>query len=83
MTTMHKIGFQILNRVAPNMASKKIYDVMSNPRTRKIRTLEERVLDSAHSTTFDFDGFQIAQYSWGNYNTDVAFFDTRMGRTCR
>ena len=73
MNSANKFAFKILDRVAPSLTANKIYNVMTHPRSRRLKELEEKILDSAYTRTIKFQGFDIATYTWGNYNEDIAF----------
>ena len=54
-----------LDRIAPALAARTVYKVMSNPRVKKLREFENEVLDLSTKTTIPFNGFDIQTYTWG------------------
>ena len=54
-----------LDAVAPSLAAKKVYQVMSNPRIKKLRNFETEVLDQSVKITMKFKQFDIQTYHWG------------------
>ena len=59
-----KLILQVLDRTVPSVAARRVYDVMSNPRVRKLRVFEEEVLDRSIRDQIDFKGFQIQTYHY-------------------
>jgi len=52
-----------LDAVAPSLAAKKVYQVMSNPRIKKLRNFETEVLDQSVKITIKFKQFDIQSQS--------------------
>lgn len=67
-----KFYFQTLHYLAPTMAAKQVYKVMSNPRIRKLRPHEESVLEKAQKAKIKFKNFDIQTYIWGAPNNKKA-----------
>jgi len=67
-----KIIIQILQIFSPKLASRIAYKFMSNPRTRKLRDSEERVLSKSIMEKITYKNFQIQKYQWGNQNHKTA-----------
>lgn len=61
-----KLYFRSLDLLAPGVAAKKVYQFMSNPRVRKLRDFEEKILDRSEKGITHFEGFDIQTYRWGN-----------------
>ena len=49
----------------PHIAAKQIHTMMSNPKVRKVREFEERILDSSRREKVKFKNFDIQTYHWG------------------
>lgn len=60
-----KAYLSILDTLAPDLAAKQVYKVMSNPRVKKLREFENEVLDQAQKITIRFQQFNIQTYQWG------------------
>ncbi len=54
-----------LDTVAPSLAAKQVYRVMSNPRVKKLRAFENEVLDQATRAIIKYGKFNIQTYAWG------------------
>lgn len=65
--------FSLLDRIAPALAAKQAYSVMSNPRVRKLRDFEETILNQAEQKTIRFRNFDIKAYQWGNPDRPLVF----------
>ena len=65
--------FKISDFLLPSLTARKIYQVMSNPRIRKLRDFEEDILDRAEKQIIDFQNFKIQTYTWGNTEAPMAF----------
>ncbi|OEK00535.1 hypothetical protein BFP97_03000 [Roseivirga sp. 4D4] len=68
-----KAYLSFLDTVAPSIAAKRVYEVMSNPRIKKLRDFENEVLDQAEKKTIEFNQFQIQTYQWGISGKRTAF----------
>lgn len=62
-----------LDAVAPSISAKQVYKVMSNPRIKKLRDFEDKVLNEAIQTTIDYNKFKIKTYQWGKSSDRIAF----------
>lgn len=60
-----KLIFKTLDWIAPSFSAKKVYQFMSNPRVRKLRDFEEKILAQAKQKQEVFKNFQIQNYVWG------------------
>ena len=67
-----KIIIQTLQLFSPNLVSKVAYKFMSNPRIRKLRDSEEKVLSKSIMEKVEYKSFQIQKYQWGNKNHKTA-----------
>lgn len=65
MTPSLRLYFSILDKLAPQLAAKKVFDVLSNPRQRKLRDFEDEILNKSEKETISFGAFQIQTYRWG------------------
>ncbi len=63
---------KILDKVAPQIAGRLIYNKISQPRKRKLREREESVLAQSERLSIDFRGFVLKRYSWGETGNPVA-----------
>lgn len=61
-----------LDAVAPSLAAKQVYKVMSNPRIQKLRAFENEVLDQAVKSKIKYKQFDIQTYQWGNSSKPTA-----------
>lgn len=61
-----------LDAVAPSLAAKQVYKVMSNPRIQKLRAFENEVLDQAVKSKIKYKQFDIQTYQWGNSSQPTA-----------
>ncbi len=69
---MVSLYFRTLDKIAPSLVAKKIFQLMSKPRIKKKRDFEEAVLEQAEQETIRFQGFDIQTYQWGNPEHKVA-----------
>ena len=60
-----KLYFKLLDRFFPNLAAKKVHQLMSKPRVRKLRAFEEEILDRSEKEVMLFKSFEIQTYRWG------------------
>ncbi|MEL6697245.1 MAG: alpha/beta hydrolase [Bacteroidota bacterium] len=70
---MMKTYFQLLDRWMPTLAAQQVYRVMSQPRVRKLRDFEERILAQAKSSRRKFRDFTLQVYEWGRVGDPVVF----------
>ncbi len=68
-----KAYLSFLDTFAPSIAAKRVYEVMSNPRIKKLRDFENEVLDKALKKTIRFNQFEIQTYQWGSLEDKTAF----------
>ncbi len=61
-----------LDTVAPSLAAKQVYRVMSNPRVKKLRAFENEVLDQATRAIIKYGKFNIQTYAWGDSSERTA-----------
>jgi len=69
---MMKIIFKIIDKIAPALSARMAYRYMSNPRVRKLRDIEEVILQEAKKDSVQFRDFKIQRYSWGIEGRPVA-----------
>jgi pimeloyl-ACP methyl ester carboxylesterase len=67
-----KLIIQILQIFSPKLVSRIAYKFMSNPRIRKLRDSEERVLSKSKKEKIEYKNFKIQKYQWGNRNHKTA-----------
>ena len=67
-----KFILRILDLIAPRYSARIAYQFMSNPRVRKVRKIEEDILQQAIKKRISFSDFQIQGYSWGLDGLPVA-----------
>lgn len=67
-----RIYLSVLDLIAPSFAAKKVYNVMSNPRVRKLREFENEILELSHRKTLTFRDFNIQTYTWGDSEDKTA-----------
>ncbi|MFT5645655.1 MAG: putative alpha/beta hydrolase family esterase [Aureispira sp.] len=67
-----KIYFKVMNILFPSILAKQVYQFMSNPRVKKLRAFEEKILDQAEQERIRFKTFDIQTYAWGNPKHKVA-----------
>lgn len=60
-----KFLFRILEWIAPQYVATKAYNLISNPRSHKLRDFEESALKEAQKGSKTFRQFDIATYKWG------------------
>lgn len=60
-----KLYLQLLQRLAPGRAVNLLYRLMSNPRVRKPRGVEEEVLATATQADVPFGEHALRRYEWG------------------
>ncbi len=60
-----KLIFKIIDKIAPSLSARMAYRYMSNPRVRKLRDIEEVILQEAKQDRVLFRDFKIQRYSWG------------------
>ena len=60
-----KLIFKIIDKIAPIIAARMAYRFMSNPKVRKLRDIEEVILQEAKQDRVQFRDFKIQRYSWG------------------
>jgi predicted alpha/beta hydrolase family esterase len=70
--TLSKIYFKAMNAVFPSILAKQVYHFMSNPRVRKLRAFEDKILEQAVPERIKFKNFDIQTYKWGNPSDKVA-----------
>ena len=63
---------QILQLFSPRLVSRIAYRFMSNPRIRKLRDSEEKVLAKSIMEKVAYKNFQIQKYQWGSSNDKTA-----------
>lgn len=68
---MKKI-LKILDKVAPHLAARLIYNRISQPQKRKLREMEERVLAKSESQSINYRDFTLKEYSWGKKENHIA-----------
>ncbi|MBL4753294.1 MAG: alpha/beta fold hydrolase [Flavobacteriales bacterium] len=66
-----KVFFQGLDLFFPSISAKLVYNVMSNPRVRKSREIEEKILDTSRKERLKFKNFDIQMYRWGDLGNKV------------
>lgn len=67
-----KIYFKVMNALFPSILAKQVYQFMSNPRVKKLRAFEDKILDEAEQEHIRFKTFDIQTYAWGNPKHKVA-----------
>ncbi len=67
-----KLIIQILQLFSPKLVSRIAYKFMSNPRIRKLRDSEEKVLRKSTMEKVAYKSFEIQKYQWGNQNHKTA-----------
>lgn len=67
-----KFIIQILQMFSPKLVSRIAYKFMSNPRTRKLRDSEERVLSKSTMEKLAYKDSHIQKYQWGYENNKTA-----------
>jgi pimeloyl-ACP methyl ester carboxylesterase len=67
-----KLIIQILQLFSPKLVSRIAYKFMSNPRIRKLRDSEEKVLSKSTMEKVTYKNFQIQKYQWGSQNHKIA-----------
>lgn len=67
-----KLIIKIIQIFSSKLVSKIAYKFMSNPRTRKLRKSEEKVLNESSINNIKYLNFEIAKYEWGIENTKIA-----------
>jgi len=70
---IRNIFFQFLDLFFPSIAAKQIYNFMSNPRVRKLRDFEEKILDNSRKEGVKFKNFDIQTYRWGDTENRLVF----------
>jgi len=65
---------KFMSMIAPGYAARKIHKFISNPRVRKLRKFEERVLAESKRARVPFRNFEIQSYSWGEAGKPIALF---------
>ena len=65
--------FRFLDIFSPSLGARQIYKLMSNPRVRKLRDFEEKILDNSRRESVKFKDFDIQTYSWGDTNHKLVF----------
>jgi len=65
--------FRFLDIFSPSLGARQIYKLMSNPRVRKLRDFEEKILDNSRRESVKFKDFDIQTYSWGDTNRKLVF----------
>ncbi|MBL4650213.1 MAG: alpha/beta hydrolase, partial [Aureispira sp.] len=72
--TFSKIYFKAMNAFFPSILAKQVYNFMSNPRVKKLRAFEDKILAQAEQERIKFKKFDIQTYAWGNPKNEVALF---------
>lgn len=67
-----KLIIKILQFFSTTIVSRVAYKFMSNPRIRKLRESEEKILNESVMDKIQFKGFEIQQYQWGKGNNKTA-----------
>ena len=67
-----KLIIKILQIFSPKLVSRIAYKFMSNPRIRKLRDSEEKILGYSTLEKVAYKNFQIQKYQWGNQNYKTA-----------
>jgi pimeloyl-ACP methyl ester carboxylesterase len=70
---LQKIYFKSMDRLFPSILSKQVYKIMSNPRTKAPKAIEEEVLARSIKETITFKNFSIQTYQWGNPAGEIVF----------
>ncbi|MEO1653549.1 MAG: alpha/beta hydrolase [Bacteroidota bacterium] len=60
-----KTYFRFLDQFFPSLAAQQMYQVMSNPKVRKLRDFEEEILNQSQKEVIAFRNFEIQTYTWG------------------
>lgn len=60
-----KSYFKLTDKLAPKLAARQAYRVMSNPRVRKLKPHEQAILNQAEKANLSFSSFDIKVYTWG------------------
>lgn len=68
---MLKKAINLLSHIAPTLVTKLAYTKLSNPQVSKLRPHEIEVLDKSEKAIFQFRGFDIQSYRWGNGQTRI------------
>jgi pimeloyl-ACP methyl ester carboxylesterase len=67
-----KLIIKILQLFSPKLVSGIAYKFMSNPRIRKLRGSEEKIISSSIMEKITYKNFKIQKYQWGNQNHKTA-----------
>jgi len=67
-----KLIIQILQLFSLKLVSRIAYKFMSNPRIRKLRDSEEKILSKSTMERIAYKNFKIQKYQWGNQNHKTA-----------
>jgi len=67
-----KLIIKVLQIFSSKLVSRIAYNFMSNPRVRKLRDSEEKVLSKSTMEKIAYKNFQIQKYHWGNPNDKTA-----------
>ena len=67
-----KLIIKTLQFFSNKTVSKIAYKFMSNPRIRKLRASEEKVLNESVMEKIPYNDFKIQQYEWGKENNKTA-----------
>ena len=67
-----KLIIKILQIFSSKLVSRIAYKFMSNPRVRKLRDSEEKVLNESVMETIPYNDFKIQQYQWGKKKNKTA-----------
>jgi pimeloyl-ACP methyl ester carboxylesterase len=63
---------KLLDKVAPQVSARLIYNRISKPQRRKVREFEEQILAKSKAQTIDFKDFTLRGYSWGEVGKPIA-----------
>jgi len=63
---MKKTIVNLASYLVPGPFTKIAYSKLTNPQVRKLRDNELTILDQANTIDFDFKGFTIKTYEWGD-----------------
>ena len=63
---------KILDKLAPSLTARLIYNRISQPQKRKLREMEERVLAKSQRLSLNYRDFVLKGYSWGKEGNPIA-----------
>ena len=70
---IRKIVFRFLDVFSPSFGARQIYKLMSNPRVRKLKDFQEKILENSRKESVKFKNFDIQTYRWGDAKHKIVF----------